>query len=390
MNVAVSIVRVIVGLLFIFSGLIKANDPHGLSYKMQEFFELWDIARFHSWTLAFSILMNAFEIIAGFALLLGWRIRLFMWLLLLLILFFTFLTGYTYVTGKPASCGCFGDCIPLTARTSFLKDIALTLMIAFLTLQQRKIKPFLPARLNSIIMTLVILLSFGVQWYTLRYLPVFDCLPYKKKNNINQQMQMPANAVPDSTVITFVYKKDGKEIEFTADKFPDDFATPPYEFVRRYDRILKKGKNNAPPIRGFILSGPTNEDSTQYVLSQPYAILLFCENFSEPFSSWKKNFEDLYAAAAAKNILAFAITTQLEEARRQFAGTGFSNITVFKCDFTAIRTAARANPTVYLLKQGTVVDKQSYNRMNKITALVRAIPLQQPPPAAGETLTSKF
>src|SRR5437868_14624092 len=108
MKAAVTIARVIVGILFIFSGLIKANDPLGLSYKMQEFFEIWGTTGLNSWTLASSVLMNAFEIIAGFALLLGWRINLFSWLLLLLILFFTFLTGYTFVTGKPTNCGCFG------------------------------------------------------------------------------------------------------------------------------------------------------------------------------------------------------------------------------------------------------------------------------------------
>src|SRR5436190_18950870 len=117
MKVLVSLARIVVGLLFIFSGLIKANDPLGLSYKMQEFFEIWGMEKFNSWTLASSVLMNGFEIIAGFALLLGWRIKLFSWLLLLLILFFTFLTGYTYVTGKPTNCGCFGDCIHITAKT---------------------------------------------------------------------------------------------------------------------------------------------------------------------------------------------------------------------------------------------------------------------------------
>ena len=88
MKVLVTLVRILVGLLFIFSGLVKANDPLGLSYKMQEFFEIWDMSQFDRYTLALSVLMNAFEIIAGFALLIGWRIRLFMWLLLLLILFF--------------------------------------------------------------------------------------------------------------------------------------------------------------------------------------------------------------------------------------------------------------------------------------------------------------
>jgi DoxX. len=131
MKPAVNIARILVGLLFIFSGLVKANDPLGLSYKMQEFFELWGIPQFNSWTLLMSVLMNAFEIIAGFALLLGWRIKLFSWLLLLLIIFFTFLTGYAYFSGKFRNCGCFGDCLPITPGTSFIKDLILLVLIGF-------------------------------------------------------------------------------------------------------------------------------------------------------------------------------------------------------------------------------------------------------------------
>ncbi len=88
------IFRFIVGVLFIFSGLIKANDPSGLSYKMQEFFEVWNLSALNDATLVFSILMIAFEIIAGVAVLLGWQFKLFSWLLFGLIIFFTFLTGY--------------------------------------------------------------------------------------------------------------------------------------------------------------------------------------------------------------------------------------------------------------------------------------------------------
>src|SRR6187431_2370019 len=98
MKYIILILRIIVGLLFIFSGLIKANDPLGLSYKMQEFFEVWGMNSLHDFTLPLSVLMNAFEIIAGVAILVGWQMRLFSWLLLLLILFFTFLTGYAVLT----------------------------------------------------------------------------------------------------------------------------------------------------------------------------------------------------------------------------------------------------------------------------------------------------
>src|SRR5918997_487631 len=107
MKYLLTISRIIVGLLFIFSGLVKANDPLGLSYKMQEFFEVWGMHGLNEFTLAFSITMIAFEIIAGVAVLIGWKFRLFSWLLLLLILFFTFLTGYAVLSGKIRECGCF-------------------------------------------------------------------------------------------------------------------------------------------------------------------------------------------------------------------------------------------------------------------------------------------
>src|SRR3954468_9240530 len=100
MKTLLTIVRIVVGILFIFSGLIKANDPMGLSYKMQEFFEVWGLNFLDNYTLAFILIMNAFEIVAGVAVLVGWRMRLFSWLLLLLIIFFTFLTGYALFSGK--------------------------------------------------------------------------------------------------------------------------------------------------------------------------------------------------------------------------------------------------------------------------------------------------
>lgn len=371
MKLTVNIARVIVGLLFIFSGLVKANDPLGLSYKMQEFFELWGMTHYNSWTLLMSVLMNAFEIIAGFALLLGWRIELFSWLLLLLIVFFTFLTGYTYITGTPKNCGCFGDCLPITSKTSFLKDLALTILIGFLFWKQRYIKPLFRDKMTTGAMLGITFLSFGFQWYTLNYLPVVDCLPYKKGKNINEQMKIPAGARPDSITIVFVYEKDGKQFEFSPSALPADLGT--YKFISRKDKLIRKGNAEA-PIHGFVLSGITDEDSTQIVLSQPYAILLFCENFSIPVSKWEKGFAELYAAAKAKNIPAYMITSKPREAPGEIRNTAFADIPVFKCDYTALRTAARTNPCIYLLKEGTIVDKQSYKKMGSILSAVKGLP----------------
>jgi uncharacterized membrane protein YphA (DoxX/SURF4 family) len=364
MKLLVNIARVLVGLLFIFSGLIKANDPLGLSYKMQEFFELWGMEQFNGHTLWLSVVMIAFEIIAGIALLLGWRMKLFMWLLLLLIVFFTFLTGYAYLSGKFKNCGCFGDCIPITPLTSFLKDVLLTVLILFLFRHKDKIKPVFSNKANVALMILSIIFSFGVQWYMLNYLPLFDCLAYKKGNNITEKMKMPAGAVVDSFAIRFIYQKDGKDFEFAPEKLPEDLGN--YTYKSREDKLVRKG-NAEPPIKGFALSGVTDADSTEIVLAQPQAVLLFVEDFSTPVAEWKEDFEKLYASAKAKNIPVYAVTGRSDEAKHQFAGTAFNDIQIFTCDNTAIRTASRTNPSVYLLKNGTIIDKQSYKRMNRIT-----------------------
>src|SRR5205809_3446494 len=139
MKKSLLVIRWIVGLLFIFSGLVKANDPYGLSYKMQEFFEVWGLTSLNDYRLAFALIMNIFEVLAGVAVIIGWRMKLFSWLLLLLIIFFTFLTGYAALSGKIKTCGCFGDCIPLTATTSFIKDVILLLLILVLFANRRKI-----------------------------------------------------------------------------------------------------------------------------------------------------------------------------------------------------------------------------------------------------------
>jgi uncharacterized membrane protein YphA (DoxX/SURF4 family) len=394
------VVRIFVGVLFIFSGLIKANDPHGLGYKMQEFFEVWNEGLagssfflkgfltslfdfFHEHALLLAVVMIALEIIAGVAVIIGWQMRFFSWLLLLMIVFFTFLTGYAWLATKPdgspkfTNCGCFGDCLPITPDISFTKDVILTVLILLLFFFRKKITSAFSKRAALIAMLTVTVLSFGVQWYTLSYLPVLDCLPFKKGNNITEQMKMPANAIPDSTVITYIYEKGGEQVEFTTINFPKDFSPDTYKFIKRYDKLIRKGKNNVPPIKGFTLIGTDDTDSAQYVLSKPYAILLFAEDFSTPVKEWSKKFSSIYKMAKQKNISVYLVTTKYDDALAALAGTDFSGIQKFKCDVTNVRTAARSNPCLFILQKGTIEGKWSARQFGKAEAVLEKIPVQQ-------------
>src|SRR5690242_15547224 len=184
MKRSLTVIRWFVGLLFIFSGLIKANDPLGLSYKIQEFFEVWGLQSLNDYTLALSLVMNVFEVLAGVAVIIGWRMRLFSWLLLLLILFFCFLTAYAYLSGKIKTCGCFGDCIPLTPLTSFIKDVVLLLLIIVLFVNRKNIQPSARTPVPQIMLSFCVVGVAYLQYYALNYLPLKDCLPYRVGSNI--------------------------------------------------------------------------------------------------------------------------------------------------------------------------------------------------------------
>ena len=169
MKPIVTAARILTGTLFIFSGLVKAIDPRGLAYKMQEFFEAWANSGFlpglmsslDNYALTFSIVMITLEVVAGAALLLGWQKKFTTWILFLLVLFFTFLTGYVLFTGKIRACGCFGDCIPLTAMQSFIKDLVLFILIMIIFIGSRHIKPIFNGVTNFLIVLISTLLVLG-------------------------------------------------------------------------------------------------------------------------------------------------------------------------------------------------------------------------------------
>lgn len=363
MKVLLTVIRIMVGALFIFSGLVKANDPLGLSYKMQEYFQVWEMTWLNDYALVFALVMNVFEIVAGIAVLLGWRMKIFSWLLLLLIVFFTFLTGYAAFSGKIAACGCFGDCIPLTPIQSFWKDVVLLFMIIFLLLNYRRVHAVLPGRIAAIVILASLVATALFQWFVLRHLPVVDCLPYKKGNNLVEQMKTPPGYIPDQYQYVFRYKKDGKLIEFPEDKLPADLDDS-YEFVDREEKLVKKGNNLKAKISDFSLTTPDGKDVTQAILNQRGRyLMLFAPTLD-------KDHEERYNQREWMQLelnLPLIIVTADVEAFRKFTGNRF---TILRCDGTVIKTAARANPTYLVMEGPVVLGKYSWADVHKLRELL--------------------
>lgn len=357
MKVVINITRLIVGVLFIFSGLVKANDPLGLSYKMDEFFAKWNWNWAPRFSLVISVAMIAFEIFAGVALLLGWKPKWITRLLLLLIIFFTFLTGYAYLSGKFHSCGCFGDCIPITSGQSFIKDLLLLVLCIVLVLGWQKIQPLFRPGLNIALLSFFTVASFALMGFVLLHLPVKDCLPYAEGKNLSDQMKLPPGAIPDSTVIYYKYKKGGKELRFDANHFPADFDESTYEYVDREDVIVRPGSGGI-AITDFALNTLTGEDTTAAVLnSNGRYLLFFAKDFDGRQPTWQADFEKVLASCKQKGMPLLLVSNLGKSANHYFNVQKKYDVPVLVCDATPMKTFLRSN-TGLVLMNGPVVERK--------------------------------
>lgn len=363
MKQAVNIARVLVGCLFIFSGLVKAIDPLGLAYKMQEFFEVWasqDIMKgmmlwLNDQALMFSLVMITLEVVLGVALLLGWRTKMVSWLLLLLMLLFTFLTSYVLFSGKIRACGCFGDCIPLTPVQTFTKDIVLLVLVLLILFGRKYIKPLFSETVNAVLFLISLFGVLGLQWYVLHHLPVKDCLPFKVGNNILELRKMPKDAVPDKFDYKFIYKKNGESKEFAVSALPDST----WEFVERKQVLIEKGKNNIPLINDFVLKTANDNDTTEAILNQKGEYyLLFVQKFPNlKHIEWLNRFYQLHK----KGVPCFYVTSNPAMFEAHSTSLESDYLPVLTCDNTAVKTAARNDVTLYLMNGPVVKNKWGGN-----------------------------
>jgi uncharacterized membrane protein YphA (DoxX/SURF4 family) len=369
MKIAVTIARVFTGLLFIFSGLVKAIDPKGLAYKMQEFFEAWSGSGFlpglmktlDAYALTFSIIMITLEVFVGVALLVGWQKKFTTWVLLLLMLFFTFLTSYVLFSGKIRACGCFGDCIPLTPKETFSKDIFLLLLVIFLLFNLKCIKPIAKPLFTFIYVSMATILVLFLQWYVLRNLPLKDCLPYKVGNNIIELRKMPANAIQDKFEYLFTYEKNGVKKEFKASAIPDSSWT----FVDRKQTLIEKGSNNIPVISDFALTTESGIDSTDAILNTAGSYyLMYIKDLEDYPKNWDGDMHAIESLLVTEKPL-YIVTAQIEKVKAHFAeskdlANNIDGIKFLTCDATVLKTVARVNPTLYVMEGPIVKQKMSW------------------------------
>ena len=344
--------RIIVGLVFIFSGTVKAIDPLGSAYKFHDYFQAFNLSFLSSLCLPLAVLLCTTEFIAGFSVLTGIKLRTGLVIVLVLMLIFTPLTFVLALTNPVSDCGCFGDAVHLTNWQTFGKNVILlaAVIVIFIGIKQAK------QRYNKsggwVIITSAGIIFILFAMYNLRYLPVIDFLPYKTGVKIADKMAVPPDAPADIYETTFVYEKDGIKKEFSLKDYPANDTS--WKFLEQKSVLIKKGFK--PAIHDFSITAPDGEDLTQKVLSnQGYTLLMISRKLKEAGS---RNIEAGFELGryCIGNGIDFLILTSSgsEETKRYNNGLNFCS-----SDETTLKTMIRANPGYILLKDGTILGKWS-------------------------------
>lgn len=353
--------RFLLAALFIFSGFVKAVDPLGSFYKIQDYLTAFGMI---SWfpthlPLFFAIILSSAEFCVGVFLFFGVRRKIASTLALLLMSVMTPLTLYLALANPVSDCGCFGDAWVLTNWQTFGKNIVL-LVAAIAVFRDRKLMfRFVTLKIEWMVSLYTLLFVFALSFYCLEYLPVLDFRPYKIGTNIKAGMEIPEGAKPSVFESRFVLEKDGKQQEFTLDNYPDSTWT----FVET--RTVLKEKGYEPPIHDFSMISPdTGEDITESVLSDKgYAFLLVAHRIEEADDSNIDLINEIYDYSVEHGYGFYALTSSPDEEIEVWRERTGAEYPFCQMDDITLKTIIRSNPGLLLIKGGTILNKWSDNQL---------------------------
>ena len=358
-----------VGVLFILSGLIKANDPLGFSYKLQEYFEVFQLNFLNNWATTIAILLCASEIVLGALLLLGFWHKQVLNGLVGIVIFFILLTLISAVFKVVTFCGCFGDAIPLTPWQSFTKDIVLLVLIIFLHKNQTLLTPVtVRSDLQKYLAIAVSLVSLFFGVFTYNYLPIIDFLPYKVGVSIPNSMKIPEGMPQDEFLIIYGLKnkktgetkkisdKDYMEQEVWKDTDWEVFGIPEKNLIKKGYQI---------PIKDLIITDVSGTDYTKELTENPYynlVVIAYDLQHTNPKAIANLNTIALNAAEQF-NLRTVLLTSASARDAETFSKKMNLFMEIFYADATPLKSMVRANPGVMLLKNGVIINKWHYHNM---------------------------
>lgn len=381
MRVLINICRILVGILFIYSGFAKGIDPLGSNYKFVDYFNAFHMNWMAFSALFFSFVLSLAEFIIGACLLLNIKIKTASWGALLFMCFFTPLTLVLAIKNPVTDCGCFGDALVLTNWETFWKNIILLLMTLVIFLNRNKFKSIFNFLEQSVLLFCFTIAMLSVEIYSYKHLPVIDFRPYAIGKNITEGMKVPEGAPHDEykMILKYKNKNTGEIKEFSETDYPWQ-DTLNWEYDNTISKLIKEGYKA--PIHDFSIQHPEQGDITEEILQDNnYTFLLIAYRLDKSSTANQEAINKLATYAQGQGYRFYGLTATNADEVKKF--TEANNIPFEFCstDEIQLKTIIRSNPGLIILRNGTILGKWSHRDLPEVEELqdkdVAAFCLQQ-------------
>lgn len=381
MRVLINICRILVGLLFIYSGFVKGIDPLGSNYKFTDYFNAFHMDWMAFSALFFSFILSLAEFLIGACLLLNIKIKTASWGALLFMGFFTPLTLVLAIKNPVTDCGCFGDALVLTNWETFWKNVILLAMTLAIFFNRNKFRSMFNFLEQTVLLFCVTIAMLSVEIYSYRHLPIIDFRPYAIGKNIAEGMRLPEGAPHDEykTILEYKNKNTGEVKEFDETNYPWQ-DTLNWEYSNTISKLVKEGYKA--PIHGFSIQHPEIGDITEEVLQDNgYTFLLIAYRLDKASTTDQESINKLATYALGQGHKFYGLTATNPDEVKKF--TEANNVPFEFCstDEIQLKTIIRSNPGLIVLRNGTILGKWSHRDLPGVEELqdkdVAAFCLQQ-------------
>lgn len=347
--IIVNVCRWLLALVLMLSGFLKAADPVGGVYKLQEYVTAFSLSVPDGWLMAATITQATLEFLIGLYLFVGVYRTVVPFMALLAMSLFTPFSLYLWVSGVVSDCGCFGESLAMSNGMTFVKNVVLLLLAVVTFVKRSLFIGCLDRKIRWVLVLFSWIYIFGLQTVAVNHLPLVDSGLYTVGNNLRAMVAY----TPGSYRYMSVYEKDGEEVVLPA----DSVATEGWTLVDSYSEQIAPGSEPEIPNFSIVDWEYDIEVADELLADTGYVCIVVVEDVESASVTHVDKLNDLYDYCSVNGVGFCAVSSSGQDEALLWAKRTGAEYAMYWADKALLRAMIHSNPGLLLLKDGVIVGK---------------------------------